>query len=80
MKAFRISFLSIHLPSIVNHKFYDIDKKSYKYLPNYFDLLIKNVKNKLKMNNKNIIKGISKLKVSDDNIKNKKEDNKGKIT
>ena len=57
-----------------------LTKKSYKYLSNYFDLLIKNVKNKLKMNNKNIIKGISKLKVIDDNINKKKEGNPGKIT
>ena len=32
------------------------------------------------MNNKNIIKGISKLKVIDDNINKKKEGNPGKIT
>ena len=57
-----------------------LTKKSYKYLSNYFDLLIKNVKNKLKMNNKNIIKGISKLKVIDDNINKKKEGNPGKNT
>ena len=66
MKAFRISFLSIHLASIVIQTFYIFCKNN---------LFIKNVKNNLKMNNENVVERLSELQVSDDD---NKEDDKGK--